>query len=90
MTQGEDEDSDSAPCDGDCGCTVKGTVYVQDWSPPVDLFGVDTPAPFFVDNANLAIEQNAISFAHGPPKYDPHILGFSSAPPIRGTLILEV
>ena len=73
-----------------CGCAIKGTVFVQDWTPPVDLIGKNTPAPFFVNHAILAAKQDAITFAHGPPKYDSHILGFSSAPPIRGTLILEV
>ncbi len=90
MNQGEEEESESEPCNGDCRCTIKGTIYVQDWTPPVDLYGTDAPTPFFVNNTALAVEQVAITFANGPPKYDPHTLGFSSAPPIRGTLILEV
>ena len=90
MIQGEEKESDSHPCNGDCGCTIKGTIYVQDWSPPVDLFGTETPAQFYVDPAILAVKRDANTFAHGPPKYNSSILGFSSAPPIRGTLILEV
>jgi len=84
--QENEEESDCA----DCGCTIKGTILVQDWSPPVDAIGKDAPTPFFADHAFLSVEQVAITCAHDPPKYDPHILGFSSAPPIRGTLILEV
>jgi hypothetical protein len=78
------------PCFGDCGCIIKGTIFVQDWTPPVDLFGVDTPAPFFIETQNHLTSRWATSFAHGPPKYFQHNLGFSGAPPIRGTLILEV
>jgi hypothetical protein len=54
------------------------------------LFGVDTPALFFIEIQSHQVSRCATSFAHGPPKYDPHNLGFSGAPPIRGTLILEV
>ncbi len=90
MEQGEENETDSEPCNGDCGCTIKGTIYVQDWHPPVDLFGTATPEPFFVQCPIFSLNQDAITFAHGPPKYDPHHLGFSGAPAIRGTLILEV
>ena len=86
--QGNEEEPE--PYCGDCGCTIKGTIFVQDWAPPVDLFGVDTPALFFIEIQSHQVSRCATSFAHGPPKYDPHNLGFSGAPPIRGTLILEV
>lgn len=87
--ENENEEEPSPYC-GDCGCTIKGTIFAQDWAPPVDFIGVDTPTPFFVDTPTLHVDLAATSFAHGPPKYEPHNLGFSGAPPIRGTLILEV
>ena len=86
----QDNEEEPEPYCGDCGCTIKGTIFVQDWAPPVDLIGKEAPAPFFTKQLFLTIVQDAITYAHGPPKYDSHILGFSSAPPIRGTLILEV
>ncbi len=84
------QDTEEEPDCCGCSCAIKGTIFVRDWTPPVDLIGKNTPAPFFVNHAILAAKQDAITFAHGPPKYNSHILGFSSAPPIRGTLILEV
>lgn len=86
----QDNEEEPEPYCGDCGCTIKGTIFVQDWTPPVDLFGVDTPSPFFIETQNHQVSRCATSFAHGPPKYFQHNLGFSGAPPIRGTLILEV
>ncbi len=86
----QDNEDEPEPYCGDCGCTIKGTIFVQDWTPPVDIIGADAPAPFFTYYSIPSSDQEAITFANGPPKYDPHILGFSSAPPIRGTLILEV
>jgi hypothetical protein len=56
----------------------------------MDAFGVDAPIPFFVTDISLSLKQYVANAAHGPPKFKPHILGFSSAPPIRGSLILQV
>ena len=84
------EEQGNESCNGGCGCTFKGMIFVQNWSPPVDTFGVDTPAPFVIEFHILQASHNATTFAHGPPKFSPHHLGNSSAPPIRGSLILEV
>ena len=90
LTQDEEKPSDSEPCNGDCGCIIKGTIFVQDWTPPIDHFGAESPAPFFVEHAIHAATNEVTPFANGPPRFKPHILGYSSAPPIRGTLVLEV
>ena len=88
--QTSEQESENAPCDGDCRCTVKGTLFTPQWSPPVDLFGTDVPAPFFVAVDLFALNLNDANKIHGPPKFEPYLLGFSSAPPIRGSLILQV
>jgi len=51
---------------------------------------VDAPAPFFVTDSSTSVNQYVANAAHGPPKFEPYTLGFSSAPPIRGSLILQV
>ena len=88
--QTSEQESKNAPCDSDCRCTVKGTLFTAQWSPPVDLFGTNVLAPFFITVDLFALNQNDANKIHGPPKIEPHLLGFSSAPPIRGSLILQV
>ncbi|MBC8523197.1 hypothetical protein H8D29_04660 [PVC group bacterium] len=34
--ENENEEEPSPFC-GDCGCTIKGTIFAQDWAPPVDF-----------------------------------------------------
>ena len=82
--------SKQGPCGDECTCTIKGTFFTQQWTLPVDLFGVDAPTPFFVYNDILGCDQHTAKVAHSPPKYDPSLLGFSSAPSMRGVLILQV
>jgi len=88
--QSPEQESENDPCCNDCGCTIKGTIFTQNWTPPIDLFGVDAPTHFFVLNDVLGVDKCVAHAIHGPPKYNPHILGFSGAPPMRGSLILEV
>ena len=56
----------------------------------IRLFGIDAPAPFFVYKEFLGYDQHTAKVAHSPPKYNPSLLGFSNAPSMRGTLILQV
>ena len=90
MVQTSEQEPENTPCDGDCGCTIKGTFFTQQWTPPVDHIGTDTPAPFFVSIDLIALDQYVANKIHGPPKFDSYLLGFSSAPPMRGSLILQV
>ena len=83
-------DTENEPCCEDCSCTIVGTIFTQNWAPPVDLIGVDTPAPFFTINVFFRAGQYVADAIHGPPKYDQHILGYSSAPSMRGVVILQV
>jgi hypothetical protein len=84
-----EEDSENEPCCEECNCITVGTILTQNWAPPTDLIGVDTPALFFTINI-FGVDQYVANAIHGPPKYDPHILGFSSAPSMRGVVILQV
>ncbi len=88
--QPAEQEKDGSPCCDECGCTIIGAIFTAEWSPPVDVFGVDTQTPFFVTDTSLSENQYVANAAHGPPKCEPYILGFSSAPPIRGSLILQV
>ncbi len=90
VEQSSDQEPEHVPCDGDCGCTVKGTFFTPEWTPPIDVIGIDSPTPFFVTVNMFALNQYAVNKIHSPPKYEPYLLGFSSAPPMRGSLILQV
>ena len=79
-----------SPCCDECECIIVGATFTTEWVPPMDAFGADAPAPFFVTDISLSLKHYVANAAHGPPKFEPYILGFSSAPPIRGSLILQV
>ena len=82
-------DTENEPCCEGCSCTIVGTIFTQNWAPPIDLIGVDTPALFFTINI-FGVDQYVANAIHGPPKYDQHILGYSSAPLMRDVVILQV
>ena len=88
--QSSEKDSENEPCCDDCGCTIKGTIFTQSWTPPVDLIGVDAPAPFYITSELLGVDRCVAQAIHDPPIFDFHILGNSGAPPMRGSLILQV
>jgi hypothetical protein len=90
MVQSSEQEPENTPCDGDCGCTIKGAFFTPQWTPPVDIIGVDSPTPFFVAFDIVAVNQNVAHKIHDPPTYKPYLLGFSGAPPMRGSLILQV
>ena len=90
VTDQNEKQNTETPCEGDCGCTIKGTFFTPEWTPPVDLIGADTPAPFFISVDVAILELGVTNAIHGPPKFNPSKLGFSSAPAIRGALILQV
>lgn len=83
---------DKTPCSDDCGNCIQDTILSQDWSPPVDTIGTDIP-DFFQTTIALAELFNSTTTSgsiHGPPRFNPHLLGYSSAPAMRGSLILQV
>ncbi|MBT4584955.1 MAG: hypothetical protein HOC93_07745 [Phycisphaerae bacterium] len=84
-----EEDSENEPCCEECSCTTVGIILTQNWTPPIDLIGVDAPTLFFTINI-FGVDRHVAYAIHGPPKYDPHILGYSSAPSMRGVVILQV
>jgi hypothetical protein len=84
-----EEDSENEPCCEECSCTTVGIILTQNWTPPIDLIGVDAPALFFTINI-FGADQYVANAIHGPPKYDQHILGYSSAPLMRDVVILQV
>ncbi len=88
--QPAEQEKDSSTCCDECGCIIIGVIFPAEWSPLIDFFGVDAPAPFFVTDSSTSVNQYVANAAHGPPKFEPYTLGFSSAPPIRGSLILQV
>lgn len=94
-SQSEDsnnKEEDKTPCGDDCGNCIQDTILTQDWTPPVDTIGSDIP-DFFqptIAIAELFTPTTASGSIHGPPKFDPHLLGYSSAPAMRGSLILQV
>ncbi|GEM_PF-2198515 len=91
ISEGGEENPDSEPEHCNCCSMIKGTIHVPNWSPPIDLFGKSIPNSFFLDQSIFSLQKDAkVMWAHGPPKWTSHILGFSNAPPIRGTLVLEV
>ncbi|MBC8201864.1 MAG: hypothetical protein H8E86_07425 [Planctomycetes bacterium] len=85
-----EEDSENEPCCEECSCVIVGAIFTQNWVPPVDLIGVDTPTPFFKINIAVRADQHVADAIHGPPKYDQHTLGYSSTPSMRGVVILQV
>ncbi len=91
ISEGGEEDPDSEPDLCNCCSMIKGTIHVPNWSPPTDLFGKSMPNPFFLCQSLLSFQKDAnVMRTYGPPKWSSNILGFSNAPPIRGTLVLEV
>ncbi len=88
--ESSEQEKESSPCCDDCGCTIIGVTFTTEWTPPVDLFGIDAPTPFFINDCSSSTNQYVANAVHGPPKFEPYKLGFSSAPPIRGSLILQV
>ena len=91
--QSNTNDEDTTPCGDDCANCIQDTILSQDWTPPVDTIGTDIP-DFFqptIAFANLVIPTTATTGSiHGPPRFYPHLLGYSSAPSMRGSLILQV
>jgi hypothetical protein len=90
IEQSSEQGHEQAPCDGDCGCTIKGTFITPEWTPPVDVIGFETPTPFFAYADYILSDQYVAHAIHGPPKFESYRLGFSGAPPMRGALILQV
>ena len=91
--QSNTNDEDKTPCGDDCGNCIQDTILSQDWSPPVDTIGTDIPDCFQSTIAFDALKTTTTMTSgsiHGPPKFDPHLLGYSSAPAMRGSLILQV
>jgi hypothetical protein len=91
-SENSNSEKDKTPCSDDCGNCIQDTILTQDWSPPVDTIGTDIPDYFQSTIAELLVTATTTTSGsiHGPPKFDPHLLGYSSAPAIRGSLILQV
>ncbi len=90
--QSNTNDKDKTPCGDDCANCIQDTILTQDWSPPVDTIGTDIPEFFqtTIAIAELLTPTTTSGSIHGPPRFDSHLLGYSSAPAIRGSLILQV
>ena len=91
--QSNTNDKDKTPCGDDCANCIQDTILSQDWSPPVDTIGTDIPDYFKSTIAFADLVTSPITTSgsiHGPPRFDPHLLGYSSAPSMRGSLILQV
>ena len=85
-----DDGSENVPCDGDCGCTIKGAVATPQWTAPIDIIGANTPAPFFATLDLFSNDQRIMAVSHGPPVPNISKIGYSNAPPLRGAIILQV
>jgi len=85
-----DQEEEEKSCE-DCSCCIKGLVLDSDWSVPNDLIGSERP--MFMRNGFIS---NAIQLSLAtielPPPQSVKIttLGNSSAPSMRGAVILEV
>ena len=91
--QSNTNDEDKTPCGDDCANCIQDTILSQDWTPPVDTIGTDIPdyVQSTIAIADLMTLSTTTSGSiHGPPRFDSHLLGYSSAPAMRGSLILQV
>ena len=77
-------------CEG-CSCCIKGLVLDSDWSVPNDLFGSER-SMFMHDGFVSNAIQLSVATIELPPPQSVKIttLGNSSAPSMRGAIILEV
>ena len=77
-------------CDG-YSCRIKGLVLDSNWTVPVDLIGSDIPLFLQEDNFCNATNGSIASIELPPPELVKiTTLGNSSAPSMRGAVILEV
>lgn len=74
-----------------CSCCIKGLVLESKWSVPNDLFGSELPL-FMHDHLISNVLQQSVTIRELPPPQRVKIamLGNSSAPSIRGVIIIEV
>jgi hypothetical protein len=92
-SENSNNEEDNIPCSDDCGNCIQDTILTQNWTPPVDTIGTDIPDYFQSTIAFAALVATTATTSgsiHDPSKYDPHLLGYSSAPAMRGSLILQV
>ena len=85
-----DQEEEKKSCEG-CSCCIKGLVLDSNWSVPNDLFGSERPM-FMHDGFVPNAIQLSIATVELPPLQRVKIttLGNSSAPSMRGVIILEV
>ena len=85
-----DQEEEEKSCEG-CSCCIKGLVLDSNWSVPNDLFGSERPLFMHDGFISNAIQPSVATIELPPPqRVKITTLGNSSAPSMRGAIILEV